>query len=155
VATSEHVPSIRVRVPRGARCRYYVNTNFFVDLEEDVNSAVTFARRHRGLCTSSILIWEYREVGQGRLARRIARLYRIVVVRVNVRRAFELALENLARPGSSYNTVLDYAHILVALNTPGVNTFVTGDEDSCRRALSLGLYCLNHRTGDEYAPPQG
>ncbi len=150
---SSEIPRVRVWLPRGARCRYYVNTNFFVDLEEGKPEAVGFARRRRGLCTSTILVWEYREEGLGWLARRLAGQHGIVIVRVNPRRAFELAFRRLAPPGSTLNTILDYAHILAAVSTPCVKTFVTGDRASCNRALRLGLYCINHRTGEEHAPP--
>ena len=74
------LPRVPVRVPRDAQCRYYVNTNFFVDLEEGRPGAVGFARRRRGLCTSTLLVWEYREEGLGWLARRLAREYRIGIV---------------------------------------------------------------------------
>lgn len=145
-------PRVRVRVPRGVRCRYYVNTNFFVDLEEGRPEALEFARRRRGLCTSTILIWEYREVDQGWLARMLARRHGIGIIWVPVLQVMEIVKETLA-PHAGRNTRLDYAHILVALNTPGIRTFVTSDRDSCNRALRLGLYCINHRTGEEYAPP--
>ena len=148
------LPRVPVRVPRDAQCRYYVNTNFFVDLEEGRPGAVGFARRRRGLCTSTLLVWEYREEGLGWLARRLAREYRIGIVWVPVLRVARLVRERIA-PRAGWNTRLDYAHILVALSTPGIRTFVTSDRDTCRRALRHGLYCLNHRTGEEYAPPQG
>ncbi len=148
---SSRVPRVRVRVPRGTRCRYYVNTNFFVDLEEDRPEAIAFARRRSGLCTSTILLWEYREEGLGWLARRLARQHEIRIIWVPVLRIARLVKERVA-PRAGWNTRLDYAHILVALNTPGVQMFVTSDQDTCRRALRLGLYCMNHRTGEERAP---
>ena len=138
-------------MPEGARCRYYVNTNFFVDLEEGRREATSLARRRAGLCTSNLVVWEYREAGLGWLARRLAREYGIAVVWAPILRAARLA-ERLA-PRAGWNTKLDYAHIIIALSTPGVDTFVTSDAGACRRALRLGLYCLNHRTGEERAPP--
>ena len=146
------IPRVRVRVPRGAWCRYYVNTNFFVDLEEGRREAVEFARRRRGLCTSTLLVWEYREEGLGWVARRLAREHGVRIVWVPVLRVARLVRERVA-PNAGWNTRLDYAHILVALNTPGVQALVTSDNDTCRRAIRLGLYCINHRTGEEHAPP--
>lgn len=41
-------------------CLHYVNTNFFVGLEEGVREAVEFARRYRGeIRTSRLLVREY------------------------------------------------------------------------------------------------
>ncbi len=148
---ARRLPRLPVRAPRGVRCRYYVNTNFFVDLEEGVPGALGFARARRGLCTSSIILWEYREVGQAWLARRLAADHGIAIVRVPIIRAARAARE-VAPRGSSWNTILDYAHILAALSTPRIDTFVTSDAQSCNRALRMGLYCINHRTGEERAP---
>ncbi|MEB3778774.1 MAG: hypothetical protein GSR85_00870 [Desulfurococcales archaeon] len=44
------------------------------------------------------------------------------------------------------------AHILAAKRL-GARFFVTSDTASCNRAIKLGIKCINHRTGEEYAPP--
>jgi len=52
----------------------------------------------------------------------------------------------------SDNTVYDIAHILAAMMI-GASYVVSADEATCRRAIRLGIPCINHRTGEEYAPP--
>lgn len=135
------------------KCRYYVNTNFFVDLEEGRAEAVGFARRRRGLCTSYVLLHEYRAAGRASIALRLARTYNIRVYKVPVlrlrKRARALLLEwGVEEP--SENTVYDLAHILAAMMI-GALYVVSADEATCRRAIGLGLHCINHRTGEEYA----
>ncbi|MCE4603304.1 MAG: hypothetical protein F7B18_08995 [Desulfurococcales archaeon] len=136
------------------KCRYYVNINFFVDLEGEKPEAVAFARR-RGLCTSSVLLHEYRIAGKPPRALRLARAYGIRIYKVPVlrlrRRARALLLEWGVKEPSD-NTVYDVAHILAA-KILGASYFVTADDAACRRAIRLGVSCINHRTGEEYAPP--
>jgi len=142
------------RRKRRRRCRYYVNTNFFVDLEEGRLEAVQFAERYRGyICTSSVLVYEYRQYGIGYVARRLARRYGIRVYKVRVLALLDEA-SSIAGPNASANTVFDYAHILAARKL-GAKTFVTSDKASCRRAIRLGLCCLDHREGREECPTHG
>ncbi|BES82752.1 hypothetical protein [Pyrodictium abyssi] len=142
------------RRPR-RRCRYYVNTNFFVDLEDSRREAIEFALRHRGmLCTSKLLIREYAAVNKQATARLLARSYGIRVYSVGVLRLLKRAKSLLQKWGVaalSDNTVVDVAHILAAKEL-GARYFVTSDSQACKKAIRLGLYCINHRTGEEYAP---
>jgi len=135
-------------------CRYYVNTNFFIDLEEGRSEALDFLKRRQGVCTSRILIREYAAVGRQAAARRLARVHGIRVYRVPVLRLLRMARMVLAEWGvdrPSENTVVDVAHILAAKRL-GARFFVTSDRTSCNRAIRLGLTCINHRTGEEHAP---
>jgi len=129
------------------RCRFYVNTNFFVDLEKGEPKAVAFARKHRGeLCTSTLLVMEYRAVGKGYVAKRIAREFGIAIVKASrgiVSRALRVCREVLGIARPSPNTVIDVAHILMAKRLGA--TFVTADESSVSRARKLGVEALNYR----------
>jgi len=143
----------RKRKKRRKRCRYYVNTNFFVDLDEGKREAIELAKRNRGaLCTSTVLVYEYRQYGIGYVAKRLARRYGIRVYKLAVLTLLEEA-SSIAGPSASANTVFDYAHILAAKRI-GAKTFVTSDKASCRRAIRLGLCCLNHRSGETLCPTQ-
>ena len=138
---------------RRRRCKYYVNTNFFVDLEEGRKEAIEFAKKHRGnLCTSTLLIYEYRQYGLGYVARRLARRYEIHVYKVAILSMLERA-NSLAGSRASSNTVFDYSHILAAKRI-GAKAFVTADKRSCRRAIRLGFCCLNYRSGETLCPTQ-
>ena len=139
----------------GRRCRYYLNTSFFADLEAGRPEALAFARRRRGLCTSSVLLYEYRAAGRASVAKALARTYGVRVYKVPVRRLRERAILLLAEWGvtkPSDNTILDVAHILAA-KAVGATYMVSADASTCKRAIRLGLYCINHRTGAEHAPP--
>ena len=143
----------RYRHKRRRRCRYYVNTNFFVDLGEKRREAVGFAKRNRGfICTSTVLVFEYRQHGKGYVARDVARRYGIRIYKVPVLALLSEARE-LAGPGASSNTIFDYAHILAAIQL-GIDYFVTSDKAACNKAISLGLCCINHRTGETRCPIQ-
>ena len=136
-------------------CRYYVNTNFFVDLEEGRRGALEFLRRRRGVCTSRILVREYAAVGRQAVARRLAAMHGISIRKVPVLRLLKAARRVLAEWGvrePGENTLVDVAHILAALRL-GARFFVTSDRAACNRAIRLGIKCINHRTGEEYAPP--
>ncbi len=135
------------------RCRYYVNTNFFVDLELERPEALLFAKRRRNICTSQVLVHEYRAVGKPSKALSLARSYGIRIYKVPVlrlrRKARALLMEwGITRP--SENTIYDVAHILAA-KLLGASYFVTADDSACRKAIRLGIPCVNHRTGEEYA----
>ncbi|MEB3778773.1 MAG: hypothetical protein GSR85_00865 [Desulfurococcales archaeon] len=79
-----------------AECRYYVNTNFFIDLEEERSEALEFLKRRRGVYTSRILIREYAVVGKQAMARRLAMTHGIRVYRVPVLRLLKAARRMLA-----------------------------------------------------------
>ncbi len=137
------------------RRRYYVNTNFVVDLWKGRSEATAFALSHRGeLYTSKLLIREFSSIGAGWAARRICAEYDIQIVRLskiwsNVKKAaFRAILESGA---ISPNTVLDYLHVYTAVYT-GAEYFVTADAAACNRALRAGLCCINHRRGTELCP---
>ncbi len=129
------------------RCRYYVNTNFVVDLGRGGYHAMIFARRYRGLlCTSSILVYEFRRAGRGSWCRDLLRRHSISIIRVPVLKYYRRALEVLRDLGvkrPSENTVFDTAHILVCLDHGLV--FVTSDKRSCNRAIRLGVECIMYR----------
>lgn len=141
---------------RGGRCRYYVNTNFFIDLEEGRRETIEFARRYQGrLCTSRILVREYAAVNRQGIARRLAELYGVAIYKVPVSSLLERARRVLRSWGverPSDSSVADVAHMLAA-RMLGASYFVTGDRRACRRAIRLGLSCINHRSGEYYAPP--
>ncbi len=124
---------------RRYKCRYYVNTNFVIDLGKGDYSAIGFARRFHGfLCTSSILVYEFRRVGRGSWCRNLLRRYGIHVIRVPVLRYYRRAIEVLRDMGvrrPSENTVFDTAHILVCRDH-GL-AFVTSDKRSCNRAIRV------------------
>ncbi|AEM38400.1 hypothetical protein Pyrfu_0529 [Pyrolobus fumarii 1A] len=142
------------RSRRRGRCKYYVNTNFFVDLSEERSEAVSFARRNRGvICTSTVLVFEYRQYEKGFVARSIARRYDIRIYRVPVLALLSEA-RDLAGPHASINTIFDYAHILAA-KMIGAEYMVTSDKGACNKAIELGLCCINHGSGGERCLTRG
>ena len=133
---------------RRRRCKYYVNTNFFVDLEEGRKEAIEFAKKHRGnLCTSTLLVAEYRAVGRGFVAKRLAKTYGIRVYKVK-RSKYVREARSLLGVDASPNTVIDAAHVLIARRLGTV--FVTSDKRACKRAIRLGVDCINYREGRFY-----
>ena len=132
-----------------------MNTNFFVDLEDSREEAIEFALRRKGtLCTSKLLIREYAAVNKQAAAWLLAWSYDIRVYTVGVLRLLKRAKSLLQKWGiaaPSDNTVVDIAHIIAAKEL-GARYFVTSDSQACKKAIRLGLYCINHRTGEEYAP---
>ena len=137
------------------RCRYYVNTSFVIDLMEGHRAAVAFARRAKGeLCSSKLLLVEFKGTGRVAAVKETLREYRVTVLRVSPRRMLDEALETLTRMGlrePSDNTIFDTAHILTARLYS--LTFVTADDAACNRAIRLGVECINYRTGEHRAPP--
>ena len=140
-------------MPR-ARCRYYVNTNFIVDLMMGKRAAVSFARRHRGaLCTSSLALVELREVGAAGAAKRALREHGVRVVKLSASTLKRLAKRVLREHPTitSYNTFLDYMHVYIA-RLLRADYFVTSDRAACNRAIRAGLCCIDPRGGGERCP---
>ena len=140
---------------RRKRCRYYVNTNFVVDLLEKRREAIVFAVRHRGtICSSRVLLHEFKGTGKLVDAKRILGSYGITVYKLGKRRAWvaarvEEAIAVLPRVGP--NTLLDWIHIFAA-RALGAKYFVTADRAVCKRAIRAGLCCINYREGGEEYP---
>ena len=134
------------------RCRYYVNTNFFIDLEKGVPEAEAFATRHRGeVCTSTVLLREFRNVRRGYVARNLARRYGIGIVKVrSPSRLAKRALQEAVSRGLSPSKLYDLMHIYVAKRLRAA--LVTADDWCCREAVKRGVACYNHREGKWYAP---
>ena len=53
---------------------------------------------------------------------------------------------------SGETTLVDASYILATLRL-GAMFLATGDRAACNRAIRLGIKCINHRTGEEHAPP--
>ena len=118
---------------RKRRCRYYVNTNFVVNLMKGRREAVSFARRYRGaLCTSSLALTEFREVGAAGAARRALQEHGVRVVKLGASTLKRLAKRILREHPTiaSYNTFLDYMHVYIA-QLLRAEYFVTSDRAAC------------------------
>ncbi|BEP17258.1 hypothetical protein PYJP_06100 [Pyrofollis japonicus] len=138
---------------RRRRCKYYVNTNFIVDLMRSNAAAVGFAKRRRGvMCSSSLVVAEFREIGRSSAARRAMAEHGVRLVKLRrptLRRLAKRVI--LEHPGLSVNSFLDYLHVYAA-RLMGVEYFVTSDRAACNRAIRAGLCCINYRSGEERCP---
>ena len=137
------------------RCKFYLDTSFFVDLEKERLEALRFVREHGGeLCSSVLLVYEYRAAHRGSVARRLAAEYgiRIIWVRPSILKQAENILRELGVKNPSMNTIHDTAHILAAKSIGAI--FVTSDKRACKRAVKLGVPCINHRTREEHWPEE-
>ena len=130
---------------RDRRCRYYVNSNFVIGLVEGRIESLEFARRHRGLCTSEIVMLEARLKGRETEPLETAcREHNIRVLKLKRKTLSVLmhrAWRMVEKHGLSKRHIYDFIHMLIAKQLNAV--YVTADRRSCNWAREmLGLECI-------------
>ena len=121
---------------RRRRCKYYVNSNFVIGLAEGRMESLEFARRNRGLCTSSLVFLEARLKGRDpRPLRELCGRHGITVLNPTAKEFMLLrarARRYVDARGLSARYMPDFMHILLAKDSHAV--FVTADKSACKRA---------------------
>ena len=129
---------------RRRKCRYYVNSNFIIGLVEGRVESLEFARRHRDLCTSSLVFLEARLKGRDpRPLQEHCKKHGITVVRPTAKTVALLrsaARKQVKQLGLSSRHIPDFMHVLFAKTLHAL--FVTADRTTCRRARDLGIECI-------------
>ncbi len=132
-----------------------MNTNFVVDLLEARREALVFAEKLRGaMCTSTVLIHEFKGTGRLSDVKHTLERYGVAVYKLRKKKAWiaaRVAEAISSAPRIGPNTLLDWIHVYAA-RALGAKYFVTADRAACRRAIRAGLCCVNYREGREECP---